>query len=176
MKKVVGTIFFTLAFVFIVTTSAFSADVAKIGLVDFQKIMMSSSAGKLVQKELKLKGEEFAKKLRNMQQEIVELEKKLKTESMVLSSEKKDEKGREYRIKVNDFNQAKKQLQYDLQNLENQKIKEMEKAVFEIVQKLGKSEGYLLVLERKSAGVMYHPESINITDKVISEYNKLSAQ
>ena len=176
MKKVVGLSVFISVFIFLASVPVFSADVAKIGLVDFQKIMIDSSAGKLIQKKLQAKGDEFSKKLEAMQEEIVQLEKTLKTESMVLSLEKKEEKGREYRIKVNDFNQAKKKLQYDLQTLENQEIKEMQKEVFEVVQKLGKNEGYLLVLEKKSAGVIYNPESIDITDKVISEYNKFSAK
>ncbi len=176
MKKVIGYAVFTVVFVFLITIPAFAADVAKIGLVDFQKIMVTSSAGKMIQKKLQAKGNEFSQKLQNMQKEIVELEKKLKTESMVLNQEKRDEKGREYRIKVNDFNQAKKQLQYDLKNLEAKEVKQMQKAVFEIVQKIGKQEGYLLIIEKKNAGVMYNPASIDITDKIIIAYNKISAK
>ena len=176
MKRITGLTFFTLAFVFLTSFTAFSADVAKIGIVDFQKIIKDSSAGKLLQKKIKDKGAEFSKKLKNMQNEIIEIEKNLKRESMVLSQEKRDEKGREYRIKVNDFNQAKKKLQYDLKALENKEVDKMQKAVFEIVQKIGKKEGYLLVVEKKVAGVIYNPASIDITDKVIKEYNKISAK
>ena len=176
MKKIIGFMVFILVFIFSASMPVFSAEVAKIGLVDLQKIIINSSAGKLTQKKLQAKGDQFSQKLENMQQEIVELEKKLKTESMVLSSEKKDEKGREYRIKVNDFNQAKKKFQYDLQIFEKKAIQQIQKDVVGIVGKLGKKEGYLLILERNSAGVMYHPESIDITDKVISEYNKISAK
>ena len=175
MKKTIRFMIFSLVFIFLTTVSVFSADVAKIGIVDFQKIMSNSSAGKLIQKKLQAKGNEFSQKLQDMQKEILELEKNLKRESMVLSQEKRNEKGREYRIKVNDFNQAKKKLQYDLKNLENKEINKMQKNVFEIVQKIGKKEGYLLVIEKKTAGVIYHPESIDMTDKVIKAYNKLSA-
>ncbi|MCK5542055.1 MAG: OmpH family outer membrane protein [Desulfobacterales bacterium] len=176
MKKTIGFVIFTLVFIFSTTFFAFSADVAKIGIIDFQKIMSDSSAGKLIQKKLQAKGNEFSQKLQDMQKEIVELEKNLKRESMVLSQDKRDEKGREYRIKVNDFNQEKKKLQYDLKDLENKEINKMQKNVFEIVQKIGKKEGYLLVIEKKTAGVIYHPESIDMTDKVVKEYNKISAK
>lgn len=176
MKKIIGIMIFILAFIFSTTFPVLSADVAKIGIVDFQKIMSDSSAGKLIQKEFQTKGDEFSKKLQDMQKEIVELENNIKRESMVLSQEKRDEKGREYRIKVNDFNQAKKKLQYDLKMLETKEMNNMQKNVFEIVQKIGKKEGYLLVIEKKNAGVIYNPESIDITDKVIKEYNILSAK
>ena len=93
MKKIIGLVIFTIVFVCLVTVPVFSADVAKIGLVDFQKIVATSSAGKLIQKKLQAKGNEFSQKLQNMQKEIVELEKKLKTESMVLNQENVMKKG-----------------------------------------------------------------------------------
>ncbi len=176
MKKKIWFMTLVLLLVTFLSFPAISADVAKIGVVDFQKIMSTSSAGKLIQKKLQAKGNEFTQKLQNMQKEILELEKNLKRESMVLSQEKRSEKGREYRIKVNDFNQEKKKLQYDLKKLETKEINKMQKAVFEIVQKMGKKEGYLLVIEKKTAGVIYSPKSIDITDKVIKAYNKLSAK
>jgi len=176
MKKTIGFMIFILVFICSATFPVFSADVAKIGIVDFQKVMSTSSAGKLVQKKLQAKGNEFSQKLQAMQKEIVELEQNLKREAMVLSQEKRSEKGREYRIKVNDFNQAKKKLQIDLKKIENKEINKMQKAVFDIVQKIGKKEGYLLVIEKKTAGVIYNPESIDMTDKVIKEYNKVTAK
>lgn len=176
MRKNIGIMSFAIVLIFLLTIPAFSADVAKIGVVNFQKIVTTSSAGKMIQKKLQAKGNEFSQKLQNMQKEIVELEKKIKTESMVLNQEKRDEKGREYRIKVNDFNQAKKKLQYDLKTLEKKEVRKMQKAVFEIVQEIGKKEGYLLIIEKSNAGVIYNPESIDITDKVIEAYNKKSAK
>ena len=52
----------------------------------------------------------------------------------------------------------------------------MQKAVMDIVQKIGKKEGFLLIIEKKTAGVMYNPESIDITEKIITEYNKVTAK
>ena len=176
MKKTIGFMIFTLLFICSATLPVFSADVAKIGIVDFQKVMSTSSAGKLVQKKLQAKGNEFSQKLQDMQKEIIELEQNLKREAMVLSQEKRNEKGRDYRIKVNDFNQAKKKLQFDLKSLETKEVNKMQKSVFEIVQKIGKKEGYLLIIEKKTAGVIYHPGSIDITAKVISTYNKISSK
>ncbi len=176
MKKFIRSIIVSFIFIFLITSSGFSADVAKIGLINFQKIVTKSSAGKIVQKKIQAKGNEFSHKLKKMQKEIIELEKKLKRESMVLNQEKREQKGREYRIKVNDFNQAQKKLQYDLKALESKEMQKMQKAVFEIVQKIGKQGGYLLIVEKKTAGVVYNPKSIDITDKVILEYNKIIAK
>ncbi len=48
-----------LIFIFGITMSAFGADVAKIGILDFQKILNESSAGKIVQKQLRTKLKEI---------------------------------------------------------------------------------------------------------------------
>jgi len=48
--------------------------------------------------------------------------------------------------------------------------------VFQIVEEIGKREGYLLILERRVGGVVYAPNAIDITDRVIETYNKQDAQ
>ena len=49
--------------------------------------------------------------------------------------------------------------------------RKMQKEVFEITDGIGKEKDYLLILERKTAGVVYHPAQINITDEIIKRYN-----
>jgi len=41
--------------------------------------------------------------------------------------------------------------------------------VFDIVEDLGKKDGYQLIIEKTA--VMYAPESVDITDKLIQTYN-----
>jgi len=43
--------------------------------------------------------------------------------------------------------------------------------VFEIANSIGKKEGFLLILEGKTAGVIYMPEQLDITANVIKAYN-----
>ena len=45
----------------------------------------------------------------------------------------------------------------------------MQKDVFELIQRIGKKEGYLLIVNK--VGVLYSPMSIDITDQLIKEYN-----
>ncbi|MBI5592151.1 MAG: OmpH family outer membrane protein [Deltaproteobacteria bacterium] len=43
--------------------------------------------------------------------------------------------------------------------------------VVEVVQDIGKKEGYTLIVEKRTGGVVYAPTSIDITDSVIQIYN-----
>jgi len=91
-----------------------------------------------------------------------------------MGKEMREEKERESRIKINDFKSLQKKFRSDLQKLEGDLINRLRTDIDEIVKKIGKKEGYLLIVNK--LGVIYSPDSIDITDKVISQLNKKSVK
>ena len=170
MKKPLIILAATLFFIGVVPF-AFSADVAKIGIIDFQKILTESSAGKMTQKKIEDKGNDFKKKLKTEKEQLDELRKAFEREALVLSPEKQKEKQRDFRIRVNDFKKMQEEFAKEFKQLEINLINKIQKEVIEIANKMGKDEGFLLILERKTAGVLFHPEQIDITDQIIKKYN-----
>ncbi|MBC8439770.1 MAG: OmpH family outer membrane protein [Deltaproteobacteria bacterium] len=169
MKKIIVILS---VFIFLgIIPKAFCADVAKIGVFNFQKILTDSSAGKMIQKEINAKGNELQKKLQTEKDLLDEMNKAIEREALVLSPEKQNEKQREFRIKVNDFKKMQEDFAKEFKELEVKFINKIQKEVFEITNEIGKEEGYLLILERKVAGVVYHPAQLDITDQIIKKYN-----
>lgn len=148
-----------------------AADVAKIGVIDFQKILENSDAGKVAQADITRQGKKMEADLKQKGDEIEELKKKFERESLVMSKEKREEKEREIRISINDIKTLQKKYRADFNEQSDKLIGEIQKEVFAVVEKLGKDEGYLLIIERRGAGVVYSPSSVDITDKVIKLYN-----
>ena len=149
--------------------SAIAADVAKIGVANLQRILETSNQGKSAQDEIKKQKDKMEVELKQKGGEIEELRNQLERESMVMSKEKREEKEREIRIKLNDFKSLQKRYRTELQNLEKKLVNALLKEVSDLVEEIGKKEGYLLIIN--NAGVMYSPKAINITDKVIKELN-----
>ena len=149
----------------------FCADVAKIGVIDYQKILNESSAGKMTQKQINEKGSEFQKKLKAEKTKLDEMNKSFEREALVLSPEKQKEKQRDFRIRVNDFKKMQGDFSKEFKRLEIKLLSKIQKAVFEIASEIGKQEGYLLILEKKMGGVVYHPNQLDITDQIIKKYN-----
>lgn len=164
-----GFILFIFSFTFLWIDSATAADVAKIGIVDLQRIMESSDAGKAAQAEIKKEKDKMEQELKIKGAEIEELRKQFERESMVMSKEKREEKEREGRIKLNDFKSLQQRYRSQLQNLEKRLVNELRKDVFTLVEEIGKKEGYLLIINNFS--VIYSPGSIDITDKLIKQMN-----
>lgn len=159
-----------LAGILMVSLPAWAADVAKIGIIDFQKVLTESEAGKAVQGKIQEKGREMEKNLRVLGQEIETLSEQMTREAMVMSKEKREEKQRELEIKKYDFQSLQKKYQMEFRELESIEVEKLQKEIFALAEKIGKKEGYLLILEKTAA--IYYPTSIDMTDGLIEEYNK----
>lgn len=175
MKKTIATLaVIVLAACF--STTAFGADVAKIGIINFEKILNDSSAGKVSQKQLKNKWEELQKKLNTEKKSVEDFSLSIERESLVLSPEKKRAKQRELADRVNDLKRMNADFTEEFQLLQNRRINQIQKDVFEITNELGKKQGFLLIMERKVGGVIYAPAQVDITDEVIKLYNAKTAK
>ncbi|NWH04335.1 OmpH family outer membrane protein [Desulfobacter latus] len=158
------------------TCSAFAADPAKVGVVSFEKILKESSAGKVMQKDLKAKLDELQAKLQAEEKKVQEMSAALEREELVLSAEKKLERQRELRDNADDLKKMNADYTQEMKILQRKRINQIQKDVFEITNKLGKSQGYLLIIEKKVAGVIYAADTVDVTDAVIKEYNSIYAQ
>jgi len=168
--RILKPVCFISIFIFLFFTNySFAADVAKIGVIDLQKILATSAAGKRVQDELKKEKEKMEVNLQKKGAEIENIRKRLERESMVMGKEMREEKERESRIKINDFKTLQKKYRSDLQKLEGGLMNQLKSDIDEIVKAMGKKEGYLLIINK--FGVIYSPNSIDITDKVIGKLN-----
>ncbi len=174
MRAVKCTFAISLLILFFFTKSLFAADVAKIGVIDLQKVLESSTAGKAIQAQLKQQKVKMESELQQKGSEIEKISKRLEREAMVMSKEMREEKEREQRIKINDFKSLQKKFRSDLQKLEVQLMSQMQKDIKEIVDALGKKAGYILIINKYS--VLYSPGSIDITDDLIKKLNAKTAK
>jgi outer membrane protein len=103
-----GLIFLVFFLSFFGFGSAHAADVAKIGILNMQRVLSASDPGKAAQAEIKTQRDKMLKDLKEKGTEIDALGKQFERESMVMSKEKREEKEREYRIRINDFKSLEK--------------------------------------------------------------------
>ncbi len=161
---------------FFLGISSYAADIAKIGVADFQRIFEISNAGKAAQAEIKSQGEKMEADLRQKGAELEELKKKLEREAVVISKEMREEKEREFRIKVSDFKALEGKYKLQFNDLNKQLSNRLQEKLLTLVEELGKKEGYLLIIEKREAGVLYSPNTIDVTDKLIQQLNAGSSQ
>jgi outer membrane protein len=160
--------------IFMMAGFCYAADVAKIGVVDLQRVLETSAPGKSAQSDIKKQKDEMEKDLQQKGAAIEQIRQRLEREAMVMSKETREEKEREARIKLNDFKSLQKRYRADLQVLEQRLVNQIREDVLSLVDEIGKKEGYLLIISE--IGVLYAPKTIDITDKLIQQLNKRHAQ
>ncbi len=157
-----------------IETPCMAADVAKIGVVDIQKILLSSSAGKMAKAQINKKAREMEAKLTERKEEIDLLKETLEREALVMNKETREERERQIRIKINDIKSLKKKYEKDLKTIEGRVVKRIQFDMGSIVAELGKKDGYLLIITTQV--VLYAPSTIDITDQLIQLYNTSLAE
>ena len=155
-------------------TPCLAADVAKIGVVNIQKVLMTSSAGKLAKAQINKKAREMENNLTVKKEEIEKLKETLEREALVMDKETRDERERDIRIKINDIKSLKNKYENDLKKIESNVVKRIQADVRVIIQELGKKGGYLLIIVNNV--VLYSPTSIDVTDELIQAYNNVLAE
>ena len=146
-----------------------AADVAKIGVVEFQRVIEGSEAGKAIKAKMTTQYERMESELKGKESEIKELKKRMDRESLVMSKEMREEKDREFRIKVNDIKMLQKKYEAELQEMNKRLMGDLIKDSQKIIAEIGKAGGYLAIINKSA--VLYSPSTIDITDEVVKRYN-----
>jgi outer membrane protein len=116
----------TLAAVFclILASGAWGAS-PKFGIVDFQRVVQNSKAGKAAKAEIEQKGKAMEAELKTKGQDLENQKKRLEAEAQVMTKEVKEEKARAFQSQVNDFNQLQRSYANDFKRFEVEKLKEI---------------------------------------------------
>ncbi len=142
------------------------------GVVDVQKVIIASNAGKKAKKDLEgefeKKKKEFEKKEADLKKKAEEFEKK----KMVYSDEVRQEKGMELQQEMVKFREEVQKSQMGMQ----QKQAEMTKPIIEKVQKaigeIAKEKNFSAVFERTEQSVVWAKGEVDITEDVLKKINK----
>jgi len=145
----------------------------KIGLIDIQKFQQKSSAFQKVRLRLEKKFTDLKRKLDAQKQEIGKLEEELKKQSLMLSLDAKEDKQRELEKKKRYYKYLYNELTQEMRQVEQDAKRMIGKDIEKIVGEIGDKEGYTLILEKGTVGLIYYKDSIDITDKVVSAYDKM---
>jgi outer membrane protein len=144
--------------------------VAKIGVIDMQCVIETSDQGLAARAQIKMQKDKMERDLKHKGAEIEQIRKHLDREAKVMSKEAREEKEREAHIKINNFKIIQKRYRTELQNLEKKLNERLKDDVFNLVNDLGKKEGYLLILDK--FGVLYSGEKVDdLTGKIIKRSN-----
>jgi outer membrane protein len=144
----------------------------RIAVVDVDQALNSTDEGKAAREELERKLREAEAKLEPMMKSFEELQEELKSKKFVLSEDALRQKQLDLIERGNEIENRRKELMGKLRVDEERIVGPLRKKLVEAVRQVGKDQGFTIIVERATPGLLYSREALDITDQVISQYNK----
>lgn len=156
-------------FVFSVFSVSLYADGSKIGVVDVQRVMQTSSQIKEIQQKLETEFKPRRDKLVATEAKIKEDMEKFKRDSTVLSANQKKEMERKIITAQQQFERDGQQYQQELSTANNEAMERLYNKIRTAIAKVAKEEKYDLIIQKDAAP--FSSEVLDITDKVAKAVN-----
>jgi outer membrane protein len=153
--------------------NALAAETLKIGTLNLQKCIDQSNEGKRIYQSLKKKHDAMQKNLDEKQNELVQLQREIEKQSLMLSLDAKEDKQKEFERRRRDLGYLLQDLNEEMNKAEASARQQVLKDIEEIVKKIAQKGDYHLILEKRSGGIMFASDTLDITDEVIKEYNTI---
>ena len=152
------------------TGRATAADL-KIAYVDMEKAFSTCAAGKSAKAKFTQKLEDLTRRIEAREGELTRLRSDLEKSAASMSDDARKTRELDYQTKYRDYQRLVKDSQDDLRREDAELTSQILKNLLAVVETVGRSGGYTLVLEKKS--VLYAAEQIDITDQVVGSMNKM---
>jgi outer membrane protein len=149
---------------------------SRIGYVDVQRVIVRSVAGVAAREQLEKDKVAMQKDVDNRKIEVDKLREEMEKKGLVLSAESRREKEETLQRKVRDLRRLAEDLEKELQKKEQQATQRILQELTGIIEKMGKERGFLLIVERRSGGVIYGDPEGDVTDEVIKLYDQEKAK
>ena len=151
------------------------AEDIKIGTVDMQKALQSVDAGKKAKAQLEKDFNAKKKDLQNEEAALRKMTEEFKKQSLVMNEEARAKKQGEIQERIMKYQEATSKSQMEIQQKEHELTEPILNKIRGIITDMAKSKGYSMILERNENMVLYSPEKDDLTQDVISAYNKKNA-
>jgi outer membrane protein len=148
----------------------------RIGYVDVQRVLVRSMAGVAAREVLEREKATMQKDVDARRSEVEKLREELEKKGLVLSAEARREKEEILQRKVRDLRRLAEDLEKELQRKEQQATQRILQELTGVIERMGKERGFLMILEKRSAGVIYGDADGDMTEEVIKLYDQEKAK
>ena len=177
-----GRIIPLLALVGTVIVGSFSfaqaAEAFKMGVVDPQAVLERSKAGKKALDGLKEYVTTRQKLLSRDEEDLRNTEKQLKEQIAKLSEAEKKDKETQFRGKIQEYQKRAQEFNQELQAKQKELVDDYMKRIASATQTVAEKGGFAIVVDKGSEQtvkiVIYNKDTIDLTDQVIKEFDRVN--
>jgi outer membrane protein len=144
---------------------------ARVAVVDVQKVLTQSSAGKLAYEKLKKMQEDRLNKAKTMDEEMKKLESDLNTKRISLAEDKLAEMAKQLADKKIAMQRYAQDADREIGEARDRELQALQVKIEPVIDALGKEMGLALIFNKFESGLVYASDAVEITDTVIQRFN-----
>ena len=149
-----------------------TAAAEKIGFINVQEVMVTSTVGKKEAEDFRKGIEKTKATLQEREAELKKLKEELEKQRPLLKEEAMKEKELAYQKKLRDYQILVKDSNEELQAKEQDLQKKMIPEILKLVQAIGEKEKYSMIVDVSLIPLAYHAKESDLTKRVVDEFNK----
>jgi outer membrane protein len=146
---------------------------ARIGVVDLQKVLMETEAGKKARESLGTFMKNRQALIELEEKELKRMEDDLIKQASVLSANAKRDREEQLRRRVLEFQQKANEMNREVQEKQKEVLEGFRDRAERVVAKVAQQLGLSMVMDKGRGGpTVYSDTSLDISEKVITEFNR----
>lgn len=168
---VVGRILMALAVVALLPATSALAQAQKLAVIDVQRLVTDSVAGKEALARLKKLQDEKIAEGKAKNDEVDGLRKRLNEGRLSLADDKITELEKQLEEKVTGLRRFQEDAERDFNKSRETTFGEIERRVFPLIEQVGKEGGYTFIFNKFQSGLLFADEAADITPQIIQRFD-----
>jgi outer membrane protein len=144
---------------------------ARIAVVDVQRVLATSTAGKQAYEKLKKLQEDRIAKAQKLDEEIKALDNDINTKKLSLSEDKLTDMAKQLADKRITMQRYAQDADREVGEARDRTLADLETKIKPVIDSIGKEMGLAAIFNKFESGLVYASEAIDITDSVIKRFD-----
>ncbi len=152
-----------------------SASPMRVAVIDVQRVLATSTAGKAAYEKLKKMQDDRVARAQKMDEEAKALENDINTKKLSLSEDKLTDLQKQLSDKKISMQRYAQDADREVSDARDKELAALEQKIKPVIDQLGKEMGLAAIFNKYESGLVYASDAIDITDTVIKRFDATTA-
>ena len=152
-----------------------STSTMRVAVIDVQKVLATSSAGKVAYEKLKKMQDDRIARAQKLDEDAKNLENEINTKKLSLSEEKLTDMQKQLSDKKIAMQRYAQDADREVSDARDKELAALEARIKPVIDQLGKEMGLAAIFNKYESGLVYASDAIDITDTVIKRFNDVAS-
>ena len=148
---------------------------ARVAVVDVQKVLTQSTAGKAAYEKLKKMQDDRLAKAKTMEEELRKLDQEIASKRLSLAEDKLAEMQKSLADRRIAMQRYAQDADREIGEARDRELAALQTKIEPVIDGIGKEMGLALIFNKFESGLVYAADAVDITDTVIQRFNGAAA-